>query len=322
MNLVKDIFRSLRIINLLLLLVLLQIIQSCEFDKKPDKKEQVEVIKENIIEIVTNDMDFQTLDTIPSGWNTFRYINNSNETHFFLMDKYPEGKTILDFEKEITPPFQNGMDLIVQGKSNEAFEEFSKLPEWYSEVIYSGGSGLVSPKSSSLTTLKLESGNYIMECYVKMPNGKFHTSMGMVKTITVTTKDSGNSLPKETININISSNEGIVYDQPIAKGDQVFLVYFKDQIVHENFVGHDVNLVKLDKDANIEILEKWMNWVDPKGLISPAPKGFTFLGGVNDMPAGSTGYFTANLEPGSYVLISEVPSAINKNMLKTFTVVE
>ncbi len=322
MNIVKGIFRSLRIINLLLLLVLLQIMQSCEFDKKSDKKEQVEVIKENIIEIVTNDMDFQTLDTIPSGWNTFRYINNSNETHFFLMDKYPEGKTIVDFEKEITPPFQNGMDLIVQGKSNEAFEEFSKLPEWYSEVIYSGGSGLVSPKSSSLTTIKLEPGNYIMECYVKMSNGKFHTSMGMVKTITVTTKDSGNSLPKETININISSKEGIVYNQRIAKGDQVFLVYFKDQIVHENFVGHDVNLVKLDKDANIEILEKWMNWVDPKGLISPAPKGFTFLGGVNDMPAGSTGYFTANLEPGNYVLISEVPSAINKNMLKTFTVVE
>ncbi|NOQ92679.1 MAG: hypothetical protein GQ552_08190 [Flavobacteriaceae bacterium] len=297
--------------------------QSCRIDNKPEKKDIVKKVKkDNTIKIITENMDFQTLDTISSGWNTFRYINNSNETHFFLMDKYPEGKTIVDFEKEITPPFQNGMDLIVQGKSNEAFEEFSKLPEWYSEVIYLGGSGLVSPKLSSLTTIKLEPGNYIMECYVKMPNGKFHTSMGMVKTITVTTKDSGNSLPKETININISSKDGIVYDQPIAKGDQVFSVYFKDQIVHENFVGHDVNLVKLDKDADIEILEKWMNWADPKGLISPAPKGFTFLGGVNDMPAGSAGYFTVTLEPGNYVLISEVPNAINKNMLKTFTVVE
>lgn len=323
MNMLKDLFGRLRIINLLLLLVLLQAVQSCRIDNKSEKKDIVKKVKkDNTIKIITENMDFQTLDTISSGWNTFQYINNSNETHFFLMDKYPEGKTIVDFEKEITPPFQNGMDLIVQGKPNEAFEEFSKLPEWYSEVIYSGGSGLVSPKNSGLTTINLEPGNYIMECYVKMPNGKFHTSMGMVKTITVTNKDSGISLPKETININISSKEGIVYDQPIAKGDQVFMVYFKDQIVHENFVGHDVNLVKLDKDANIEILEKWMNWADPKGLISPAPKGFVFLGGVNDMPTGSAGYFTVTLEPGNYVLISEVPNAINKNMLKTFTVVE
>ena len=55
-------------------------------------------------------MDFQTLDTIKSGWNTFKYLNKSNEVHFFLLDKYPLGKTIEDTEKEIGPPFQNGMD--------------------------------------------------------------------------------------------------------------------------------------------------------------------------------------------------------------------
>lgn len=315
-------FRRLRMSQLIVVSILFLIAQSCGFEKKTDKKEQVETIKENVIEIVTNAMDFQTLDTILSGWNTFKYINNSNETHFFLMDKYPNGKTIVDFEKEITPPFQNGMDLIIQGKSSEAFEEFSKLPEWYSEVIYSGGSGLVSPQKSGLTTIKLEPGNYLMECYVKMPNGKFHTSMGMVKAIIVTDKDSGNLSPKETINITISSKEGIVHDKPIAKGKQIFAVHFKDQIVHENFVGHDVNLVKINKDTDLEVLEKWMNWAEPNGLMSPAPVGFTFLGGVNDMPAGSKGYFTAILEPGNYALVSEVPNTINKKMLKTFSVTE
>jgi len=65
-----------------------------------------------------------------------------------------------------------------------------------------------------------------------------------------------------------------------------------------------------------------MNWTDPKGLITPAPKGITFLGGVNDMPAGSTGYFTVTLEPGNYTLISEVPNALSKKMLKTFVIAE
>ena len=65
-----------------------------------------------------------------------------------------------------------------------------------------------------------------------------------------------------------------------------------------------------------------MNWADPKGLITPSPEGFTFLGGVNDMPAGNTGYFEVNLKPGNYAFISEVPNALSKNMLKTFVVTE
>ena len=144
----------------------------------------------------------------------------------------------------------------------------------------------------------------------------------MTKAMVVSKKPSNNKAPKATVAIIISSTEGIVFNDSIAKGSQTFSVYFKDQIAHENFVGHDINLVKLKEYADLEVLEKWINWADPKGLISPAPEGFTFLGGVNDMPAGSTGYFTALLEPGNYALISEVPNSANKNMLKTFMVAE
>ena len=304
---------KIRISLLLLLSISLFAIQSC--DSKKEENNQV-------IEIVTEVMDFQTVDTIPSGWNTFRYINNSEETHFFLFDKYPIGKTILDTEKEVGPPFQNGMDLINEGKAEEGFTEFNKLPAWFFEVIFSGGSGLVSPNTSSLTTFKLKPGYHIIECYVKMENGKFHSTMGMAKEIFVTDKSSKLTPPEASINITISSTEGISYENSISKGNQIFSVYFKDQIVHENFVGHDINLVKLDESASLEDLEKWMNWADPKGLITPAPKGVLFLGGVNDMPTGSTGYFEVSLEAGNYAFISEVPNSLSKNLLKTFTVAE
>ena len=292
----------------------------CKFDKKTAEMDQVEPEKENVIEIVTNVMDFQTLDTIPSGWNTFKYINKSTETHFFLLDKYPEGKTIDDTHKEVGPPFQKGMDLINEGKQEEGYEEFNKLPSWFFNVVFSGGSGLVSPKNSSLTTVKLEPGYYIMECYVKMENGKFHATMGMEKPIIVSNENSGYSPPEATVNITISSTEGINYEGAIEKGEQVLSVHFKDQIAHEHFLGHDVNLVRLNDNADLEALEKWMDWSDPKGLIMPAPEGVIFLGGVNDMPAGSTGYFTAVFEPGNYALIAEVPKSLSKNMLQTFVV--
>jgi hypothetical protein len=44
-----------------------------------------------------------------------------------------------------------------------------------------------------------------------------------------------------------------------------------------------------------------MSWID--GMVSPAP--VEFLGGADQMPAGSTAYFEVDLEPGSYAWISE-----------------
>ena len=305
------------------LILIILLIVSCKTEKKSEveQKEAPETNK-NVIDVVTQSMEFQMVDTIPSGWNTFVYKNESNETHFFLFDKYPEGKTIVDTKREIFPPFDNGMDLINKGNVEEAMEAFNTLPKWFFDVQFLGGSGLIAPKHTSETTVKLEPGYYVMECYVKMPNGKFHTSMGMIKEVIVTIEDSGNNPPAATVNVAISSKEGIVFDKTISKGEQVISVKFNDQIVHENFVGHDVNLVKMVDTTNLKKLESWMNWADPKGLITPAPNGFTFLGGVNNLPAGYTGYFKVNLTPGNYAFVSEVPNAISKNMLKTFRVVE
>lgn len=285
-------------------------------NKVEDKK-----VKNGVIDIVTNHMDFVTDDTISSGWHTFRYINKSNETHFFLIDQYPEGYTIEDTEKEVGPVFQKGMDLINAGNAEQGFEAFNALPEWFFEVVFVGGSGLVSPKTSGLVSLHLDPGYYLLECYVKMPNGKFHSSMGMVKPLIVTDEKSTLQPPVATSNITLSSKDGIKLPDTLTVGKQIFSVSFLDQIVHENFVGHDINLVKIDKNTDLKELEAWLNWADPKGMVSPAPQGFTFLGGVNDMPAGSTGYFEVELDPGNYVLISEVPNAITKNLFKPFVII-
>ena len=43
---------------------------------------------------------------------------------------------------------------------------------------------------------------------------------------------------------------------------------------------------------------------------------------MNDAPEGSIHYFEATLQPGTYVLISEVPNTSEKGLLKTFTVAE
>lgn len=295
--------------------------QSNEVEEAPAMTQPV-AMNENAIRITTRSMEFQSVDTISSGWNTFIYDNLSNEAHFFLLDKYPEGKTITNTLADVVPVFEEGMNLINIGRPEEGFEAFGKLPLWYSDIVFSGGSGLISPKHTAVSTIKLDPGYYVMECYVKMPNGKFHTLMGMARPLIVTNKNSGHEPPKASVNIVLSSEEGISWDQPITKGKHTFSVFVKDQKPHENFIWHDINIARLDAHADIEALEKWMDWSQPKGLITPVPNGVTFLGGVNDMPAGSTGYFTVDLEPGKYVFISEVPNTKEKGLLKIFEITD
>ena len=308
-------------------LIALPLMESCKSEKKgstPEStSETIEDIsekKDNVIEMITENMDFQIMDTIPSGWNTFRYKNQSTQTHFVLIDDYPEGKTSEDAEKVVGPVFDRAMKLISEGKTEEGYAEFGNLPEWFSEVVFLGGVGLLSPGQVAETTMHLKPGAYLMECYVKMENGIFHTSMGMTKDIVVSETDSGNPEPTADIEIEISGTAGIVIKDSIGPGPRTFSVLYKDQKAHENFVGHDVNLVKIEEGGSLEALESWMNWADPKGLIEPAPNGITFLGGTNDMPEGSKAYFHVNLKPGNYVLISEVPAPSTKNMMKMFVV--
>ena len=110
--------------------------KQCKSDKKEAEQEaesqpmeEVAENEENVIEILTENMDFQIADTIPSGWNTFRYKNQSTQTHFVLIDKYPEGRGSEDAEKIIGPIFDQGMKLINEGKAEEGFAEFGKLPD-------------------------------------------------------------------------------------------------------------------------------------------------------------------------------------------------
>ncbi|HEY5686807.1 MAG TPA: hypothetical protein VIS27_00710 [Yeosuana sp.] len=318
----SNLIRFKTIILLFLNLAIAVSLHSCKSDKKQNKIDDSVIAKENVINILTENMDFQMSDTIPSGWNTFRYKNASTQTHFFLIDKYPNAITLDSVKARVLPPFDNGMKLINEGKTEEGFAEFGKLPAWFMELKNLGGSGLISPGLIAETTVKLDPGYYIIECYVKMSNGVWHTSMGMAKEVIVSETNSGNEEPTTDTEITISSTDGITFNDTISKGQHCFSVFYKDQIAHENFIGHDINLAKLGANANLDELNDWMDWSNPKGLIEPAPTGVTFLGGVNNMSEGQKGYFTVNLEPGRYILISEVPNPVSKNMLKTFVVPE
>ncbi|MCM8568540.1 hypothetical protein NE848_04070 [Gramella jeungdoensis] len=308
---------------LILSLFLIPLI-SCKNDKEDSQNQKETTTKTNkakkVIEVVTNDMDFQIPSRIKSGWTTFKYNNKSPETHFFIFEKMPEGVTIENYNNELVPPFKAAFNHLLNDEMEKAMQEFEKVPAWWNDVKLGGGVGLISPKSVAESTIYMHPGTYVMECYVRMPNGMPHAFYGMLKEIEVTEEKNDNREPSYDHKISISSIEGITFQDSIKAGDYQLAINFKDQKQYETLLGHDVNLVRLDTISKLDTLGNWINAANIKAFRTPVPKGLKFLGGVEDLEEGETGYFKTQLKKGTYVLISEIPNVLERKMYKTFKV--
>ncbi|HEX6251202.1 MAG TPA: hypothetical protein VFZ56_07205 [Gemmatimonadaceae bacterium] len=276
-----------------------------------------------MVEIVARGLQFEAPDEIASGWTTLRFRNESPMVHFALVQRLPDGVGIAEQQRQVAPVFQDGMNLLNAGETDAAMQKFGELPEWFGQIVYTGGPGLLSPGRTSESIVHLEPGTYLIECYVKT-NGIFHSFnpdtlvYGMVHQLTVTDARSDASAPEPTVGLTISSDGGIETPPNVVAGEHTIAVRFEDQRAHENFLGHDVHLVRLGETTDVSRVAAWMDWTQRTGLETPAPA--EFLGGTNEMPAGTTGYFTALLEPGRYAWVAEVPNPEDKGMLREFEV--
>jgi hypothetical protein len=283
---------------------------------------------------------FQISSTeIPSGWTTFRFTNASPVDHFFLIWRYPEdgkaaaraaNQSLLDHWFERVAGAFDGFDAYLAGEvSLEAYTSglVARLQEnapWFLDpgATPMGGPGITAAGATSATTVHLEPGEYIVECYVRDENGVFHTAAGMIDHMTVTEAISGAGAPAAAARVAISSTEGIRVDVPPGTGPQVIEVHYEDQAIYSHMLGHNVQLARLPDDyddALLAELSRWLDWTELEGLVNRAPGGVRFVGGVMEMAAGATGYLHVDLEPGVYAWIAEVPEPAEHGMLKVFT---
>ncbi|MFP8488126.1 hypothetical protein ACKGJO_03425 [Gracilimonas sp. Q87] len=188
-----------------------------------------------------------------------------------------------------------------------------------------GGPGFTAAGRSSATTVFLDPGEYIVECYVKDKDQVFHSYIGMLEHLTVTEEENEADKPQAGKKVAISSENGIEFTEPFDAGKQIIEVNYEDQSTYSHLLGHNVQLVKLENaedDSLLRSVGEWMNWMTPFGLTANAPNGAIFIGGVMEMAEGQSGYMHVDLEPGDYAWIAEVPDPANKGMLKTFTITD
>lgn len=272
------------------------------------------VVEVSTVETGPENFSFLAPPQVPSGWITLRMKNEGEQPHFLLLRRLPDGTTFSDYTEEFVPPFETLYAEYRAGAigRTEMLEDLvAALPAWSASLRAMGGVGLTAPGRTAQTTVMLEPGDYVMECYVVSPEGKFHSSLGMLRPLIVTRDVSGASAPEADVVITLSNYE-LVVEGELTRGEQTVRVYVQDQA--EGLVGHDVHLARLEEGTRIEDLVEWMDWVD--ALQSPAP--VEFLGGAEEIRPGNTTYFTVILEPGRYAWISEGYGS--RGMVKEFNI--
>ena len=278
---------------------------------------------------------------ISSGWTTFEFTNASPVDHFFVIYHAPNeaveaannaGEPLLDhWFKSVTEPFQMEFNPYVNGEIDygqfvdNLVAAIGEKGPWFFDpgAAPNGGPGFTAPGSTSKTTVFLEPGEYIVECYVKDENEQFHSYLGMLEHLTVAGSNSETDVPNSTLNMTISSANGIQSAETVSPGDHIIEILFEDQETYGHLLGHNVQLVKLQDNSSQDILNElaaWMDWTQPGALVDRAPEGAEFIGGAMEMTEGSTAYFHVSLEPGNYAWIAEIPNPAEHGMLKVFEV--
>jgi hypothetical protein len=269
-----------------------------------------------VIEITATDYAFRAPDAAPSGWTTIRFTNEGEEPHFIFISRLPEGITIDDYEVDLHGVFAEAWYSVRDGRAtqDQALETlFGSMPEWAASLQMIGGPGLASPGHVTESTLRLAPGTYALECYVKNADGEIHYMEGMVRPLVITGEDSGGTPPHADIRVTLS-NSGMALEGDLTAGRRTFAVHVAEN--PEVGYGHSAHLARLDPETDLDDVIAWMDWFDLDGMAPPAPA--EFLGGLHFMPEGETAYFTADLEPGRYVLLSEF--TLHMGVLKEFTV--
>jgi hypothetical protein len=268
-----------------------------------------------VVEVVATDFAFQAPDSIPAGWTTLRLRNQGAQTHFVVLDHLPDGRTLDDFAAAAGMAFDsvwNGLQRGTLEKADVAPLLGNLLPEWFAEVRQTGGVGLLAPGEQATATMQLEPGTYILECYVKAPDGTFHTALGMARQLTVSERQSAAGPPTAEFEVTFADG-AMTAPAAIAAGRQTVAVHYR--LAAEVLLANDVHVARLPEGIDADSVVPWMDWMNVAGLRAPAP--VSFLGGVQEMPAGSTAYFTVELTPGRYIWISE---NAGNGMVQTFTV--
>ena len=223
------------------------------------------------VTVHARDFAFDAPDQIAAGMTTFHLVNDGPGLHHLVLVRLDSAKTAADLQAAIKNP--------------------GPLPGW---AVLSGGPNAAAPKGESVATVDLVPGNYVMLCFVDVPNGIPHFAKGMVRPLTVTPVTTASAAAPVADAVVSLSDYNFALSQPLTAGRHTIKV--------ETAPGqpHELVLIRLGPGKTARDLLAWM----PK-MQGPPPG--EVVGGASPSVSGSPVYVSVDLTPGKYLLICFLP---------------
>ena len=225
-----------------------------------------------VVTITARDFAFTMPDTIQSGMTRIVLVNEGPTIHHAQLIRLEDGKTLADLEA--------------------ALKAGGPPPAW---AVDMGGPNPPPTGGSTSTIQQLEPGNYVVLCFVDLPDRVPHFTKGMAKGFVVTPATSSAAAPTPTVTMTVA-DYSFATDTALTAGRQLV------KVVNNGPQPHEVIVIKLDSAKTLDDFMKFMETY--KGDIPAEP-----VGGIAAVRPGTTNYFEVNLSPGEYVLICLVPDS-------------
>ena len=229
----------------------------------------------NVVTISAIDYALSAPDTIPAGLTTLRMINTGREPHQAVVAGAP-GKSFAELQGA----------LLREGA----------FPEW---VQFPGGAGVVNSGDSSIVTVNLVPGNYLILCYIPSLDGTLHIVKGMYRRLVVVPTATGTPAAAEpTADVTVTlSDYAFALSTPLTAGTHTIRVENNGPQLHE------LTLEKLEPGKTLGDWKAWM----AGGMRGTPPS--QPVGGLTGPDKGKVGWLTVTLAPGNYLLNCYVPDA-------------
>lgn len=241
----------------------------------------------NVVSVTATEYAFQAPDTVPTGWITFRLLNQGKEVHYGHIVQLEPGRTV----REMVDAYA------------EAIRTSGPRPKW---VRRFGGPGGTAPGDSSSVTQYVEPGSYVWICPVEDSGGHPHFAKGEFKPFVVHAAGpvvaNRAAAPDADIVVRLL-DYSFAMDPPLRTGRHVI------RVENAGVEPHDLVLMKLAPGKTVEDVRTWMNPERPRradAAADPPPpleSLGTLAGGIASIAPGMESFFEATFSPGEYVLV-------------------
>jgi hypothetical protein len=231
-----------------------------------------------VVTVTTRDFNFEAPAEIAAGPTTFRLVNAGQALHHVQLARLDEGKTLQD----VFAALQAG----------------GRPPAW---IHWVGGPNAPDPGAEANATLVLEPGNYVLLCFVDVPDHVPHVMKGMARPLRVTAPaatpvaNASGGLPAADVVMTLN-DYSFTLSRPLTRGRHTIRVENAAQQPHE------IELIRLAPGKTLDDLKAWMG-----NMQGPPPA--SAIGGIAGIERGVANTFDVDLAPGEYVLICFLPDA-------------